>query len=174
MRKLAFLHVRPWVHPAATGPESRTERFRGFRPTIFEHNLREVVASVRDMGARPLLVTLPTVVTEDMTVADLRSNDVMFPYFPSAYGVGDLLDLLASYNRAIQRVALDTRVDVADIAAHFESLPDVQPFFYDTMHAGTKGRHKIAEQLREALVRDGFLPRASTQIGALGHTTQRR
>ena len=65
----------------------------------------EMIASLRSVDARPVLMTLPSVVSDDMTVAELRRHNVQFPYFPSAYGTGDLVDLIASYNRSIRRIA---------------------------------------------------------------------
>ncbi len=157
LRKLLFFHVRPRLRPPATGPESRTGRFAGFRPDVYEENLTTLVGEVRELGARPLLVTLPTVVRPDMDVAALREARVVFPYFPSAYAVGDFLDLLAAYNRAIERVALVEQVPVVDLAARFEELPDPRPYFYDTMHTNSDGMARIAAVLEEGLAAEGLL-----------------
>ena len=169
MRKLAFYYVRPRLHPPATGPESRTGRFGEFEPTVYEENLRELVATVREAGARPVLLTLPTIVRPDMTVRDLRENQVMFPYFPSAYGVGDLLDLLAAYNRSVRRVGTESNVPVLDLARDFDALPDVRPLFYDTMHPDYAGRQRVAAKLYDLMVRERLLP-----VGAPGQRFSRR
>lgn len=157
LRKLVFFHARPMTSPPRTGPESRTGRFAEFQPTIYEANLREIVRTTRELKARPLLLTLPTVVREDMSVDDLRAAGVMFPYFPGANAVGDFLDLVAAYNRTIRRVALEEQVPLVDLDRIFAGLPDVRPLFYDTMHPTVAGRQVIAEAIEEALQRDGLL-----------------
>jgi lysophospholipase L1-like esterase len=156
LRKLMFFYVRPWLRPPATGPESRTGRFADFVPGVYETNLRRIVATAREMGATPVIVTLPTVVRSDMDAADLRRARVVFPYFPSAYAVGDLLDLIAAHNRAIRRVAIEENVPLADAAKVFAREPDPYPFFTDTMHLQFAGHELIAVTLYETLSRAGL------------------
>jgi lysophospholipase L1-like esterase len=157
LRKLLFFYVRPRLAPPSTGPESRTGRFAGFRPTAYEGNLGEMVDAVRGAGARPLLVTLPTVVRAEMSVSDLRRAHVMFPYFRYANGVGDFLDLLAAYNRTVRSLAERKGVPLVDLAQYFEALDGDERFFFDTMHPDKRGRELIAEQLLAGLERAGLL-----------------
>lgn len=161
LRKLLFFHARPRLFPPRTGPESRSGRFRDFQPTIYERNLRAIVAEVRRQGARPLLMTLPTVVRDDMDVEDLRRAGVMFPYFPSANAVGDFLDLLEAYNRTVRGVAAEQQVPLLELAESFRAMPDARPYFYDTMHATAAGWKLIAEGLEASLDRSGLLARPS-------------
>src|SRR5262245_4943818 len=79
MRKLIFFYVRPNVWLPKTGPESRTGRYATFEPAVYEHNVREMIKAVREIGSRPVLITLPTVVKPGMTVADLKQAGVIFP-----------------------------------------------------------------------------------------------
>ena len=161
LRKLIFFHLRPYLAPPATGPDSRTGRFRDFRPTVYEENLREMIESVRSIGSRPALLTLPSVVRSDMSPADLRAAGVIFPYFSSAYGVGDLLDLIAAYNASIRRIGSEDRVPVIDLAAVFEAVEDPTRYFFDTMHTGPAGRELIAQELYRGLERERLLGPAS-------------
>lgn len=158
LRKLLFFYVRPRVSAPATGADGRTGAFADFDPAIYEENLAKIIETVRAMGAAPVLVTLASVVSEDMTPTDLREQQVMFPYFASAYGVGDFLDVIAAYNRTIRETAERLDVPVADSAAAFEVLPDKRPYFYDTMHPNRKGMAIIARTLNDALFREGVLP----------------
>ncbi len=157
LRKLLFFHLRPVLRPPATGPESRTGRFADFRPAIYEDNLRAMISESRAAGARVLLLTLPSVVRRDMTADELRAAGVVFPYFPSAYAVGDFVDLIDSYNRSVERVAREEGVPVADLAATFESLGSPRPYFYDTMHPNHEGRQVVAGALLEALQAEALL-----------------
>jgi lysophospholipase L1-like esterase len=157
LRKLLFFHLRPHLSPPATGPGSHSGRFADFRPTVYEANLREMIASVRGSGSRPLLLTLPSVLRADMSAAELRAAGVIFPYFSSAYAVGDLLDLIAAYNTAIRRVGRDEGVPIVDLAATFELVDDPTRYFFDTMHARPAGLDRIAEELYRGLERERLL-----------------
>jgi lysophospholipase L1-like esterase len=171
MRKLLFYYLRPRMREPATGPESRTGRFTDFHPTIFENNLRTIIASVRAMNAQPVLMTLPTVLRPDMTLKDLHDAGVVFPYFPSAYAVGDLLDLLAGYNRTIRRVAEEEKVPLVDLAKSFDALPDPRPYFFDTMHTNPEGMALIAQDVAKVLERQGLVgPPSEANTAAAGGT----
>lgn len=158
LRKLIFFHIRPRLRPARTGAESRSGRFAAFRPTYYETTLREIVDAARELGAKPLLATLPTVVRMEMTKDDLIAANVVFPYFPSAYGVGDLLDLVASYNRVIRETGERLEVPVVDLASRFDGIADARPLFFDTMHTNDVGLAVIASELERGLDRAGLLP----------------
>lgn len=169
LRKLLFYHLRPHVREPATGPASRTGKFAHFAPTIFEANLRVMITAVRGMNARPVVMTLPTVVRPDMTVKDLRQAGVVFPYFPSAYAVGDFLALLAAYNDGIRRVAAEEKVPLVDLAKRFDAIADPQPYFFDTMHTNPRGMELIAKDVARVLEAQGLAgPRPGATATASG------
>jgi lysophospholipase L1-like esterase len=155
MRKLVFYYIRPRLSAPATGPASRTGAFRDYRPAVFEANLRSIVRAAQ--GARVLLLTLPSVVSDDMTQDDLRRANVMFPYYPSAYAVGDYVDLIASYNDTIRRVAQTEEVPLVDLAEEINGRPDRRQLFFDTMHPNQRGRELIADILVRRLRESGLL-----------------
>lgn len=158
LRKLMFFYLRPYLWPPATGPESHTGRFEDFRPTVYEAHLREMITSVRGIGSRPVLLTLPTLLRPGMDTADLRAAGVIFPYFTSAYAVGDLLDLIAAYNASIRRIGRAKGVPVIDLAPVFAARDDPTRYFFDTMHATRAGLELIAQELYRGLEREGLLP----------------
>jgi lysophospholipase L1-like esterase len=163
LRKLLFFYARPFVSPPATGPESRTGRMDGFRPITFEANLRSMIASARAAKSRPMLLTLPTVVRPDMTLDDVHKARVVFPYFPAAYGVLDLLDLIGAYNDSIRRVAHEENAPLSDLAQAFEKLDDATRYFWDTMHTNREGAKLIAQLMlgdleKQALLDQGEVP----------------
>ena len=82
-----------------------------------------------------------------MTLDDLRAANVAFPYFSEAYSVYDFLDLINAYNLVVKRVAFENGVDVIDLAAQFDAIPDKRTYFYDTMHPSRMGRELIARRL---------------------------
>jgi lysophospholipase L1-like esterase len=147
MRKLLFFHIRPGVSSPATGPASRSGAFREYRPRILEDNLRQIIRTARDGGAHVFVMTLPSVVSVDMTLEDLRKANVVFPYYSSAYGVGDFVELIAIYNRSIRSIAGSERVTLIDLAEELDNRPDRRALFSDTMHPSQKGRELIADIL---------------------------
>lgn len=147
MRKLMFLWIRPHTNPPAVGPGSRSGRYADFVPHSYIENVEQMIAEIRAIGAQSMIFTLPTVVREDFTVEDVRDARVFFPYYPSAYSVGDLLDLVAAYNRAIRMIAAKNDVPVVDLAGAFETRPDYRSLFYDTMHPTWDGNELIAEEI---------------------------
>jgi lysophospholipase L1-like esterase len=147
MRKLVFYYLRPLISAPRTGPSSRTGVFKDYRPAQFERNLRAIIDVARGSGTRVVLMTMPSVVSEDMTLADLRRSNVVFPYYTSAYGVGDFVDLIESYNRTIRAVARAEDVPVVDLASEINSRQDRRRLFMDTMHPNQRGRELIAEIL---------------------------
>jgi hypothetical protein len=91
-----------------------------------------------------------------MTVEDILSQNVYFPYFPSAYAVGDFLDLVEAYNRSIMRVADEASVPIADLAGAFRRVPDVSGHFTDTVHLSYSGHELIAATFEATLARHGL------------------
>jgi lysophospholipase L1-like esterase len=157
MRKLVFYYIRPRLSAPATGPASRTGLFRKYRPAVFENNLSSIIREARDSGVKVLLLTLPTVVSEDMTLDDLRKANVVFPYYPSAYAVGDYVDLIAAYNDSIRTVARTERVLLVDLAKELDGRADRRQLFFDTMHPSQRGRELIADILARRLRESGML-----------------
>ncbi len=157
MRKLIFFHLRRNLWIPKTGPESRTGRFEKFQPSVYERNLLEMIEVVRGMGSRPVLLTLPTVVKPDMTVEDLQRAGVMFPYFQSAYGVGDLLDLIEAYNRVIRGVAAQEGAPLVELSRTFEAIEDTPRYFIDTMHLSPLGMQTVAGEVLAGLERNQLL-----------------
>jgi lysophospholipase L1-like esterase len=151
IRKLLFYYLRPLVSTPATGPASRTGAFRDYRPAVFEGNLEKIILTVKWGGGRVVLLTLPSVVSDDMTAEDLRRANVVFPYYASAYGVGDMVDVIAAYNRSIRDMARREHVMLIDLAAELDVRPDRRSLFYDTMHPSQKGRELIASILARSL-----------------------
>lgn len=159
MRKLVFYYIRPRVSPPATGPAGRTGAFGEYRPAVFESNLRSIIRAARGAGAKVVVMTLPSVVSDDMSVDDLRRANVVFPYYSSAYAVGDYVDLIASYNRSIRAVAGAEGVVLVDLAKEIDDRVDRRTLFLDTMHANQQGRELIADILARHLRESGLVTR---------------
>jgi len=157
VRKLVYYYIRPRLISPAVGPDSRTGAFKGFKSTLYEDNLQKIIASARSLGAKPVLLTLPTVLREGMTAQDIIDSNVVFPYFAAAYGVGDLIDLVEAHNNSIKSIASIENVPLVDLSKVFSSLEDPQEYFYDTMHASLKGRRIIANEIYSSLYREKII-----------------
>lgn len=162
MRKLLFFYLRTRIEPPKTGAEGTTGQFANFHPTVYEANLREILAEIRRSNATPVLITLPTVVRRDMTLEEIQKAAVYFPYYPSAYAIGDLVDLVDSYNRSIRKIASEEKVVLIDLSALFASRDDYKTLFYDTMHPTDSGQQLIADHMAFELSRAGLLGSSRT------------
>jgi len=157
LRKVVFQRLRPiWADPA-TGPASRTGRFRYFEPRRYRDDLVELVRATRNMGAAPLLVTLPSPLRADLTPAQLAAARITFPSVAGTYRVGDFVDLIAAYNRVIRDVARQHDVALLDLADDFAAIPEAPRYFHDTMHPNDAGMALIAHRLEASLARHGLL-----------------
>lgn len=165
LRKAVFFHLRPTLAAPEVGPESRTGRFRSFTPGVFEANLRRMTAASSAAGARTVFVTLPTPLREGTSRSQIRERRFGFPYFVGAARVGDFLDLIDAYNRAVWRVALENAAPVVDLAGSFAALPDATPYFWDEMHPSPEGQALIAERFEATLDQAGLLPPAAHRPG---------
>ena len=159
LRKLLFYNLRPRLAPPRTGPESRTGRNADYRPAVFERNLREIIATARSIPAEVVVMTLPSVVSDDMSLEDLKRANVQFPYFRGANAVGDFVDLIAAYNRTVRRVALEEGVVLIDLARAIDGRPDRRELFLDAMHANPAGLELIADEIARELRASGVLDR---------------
>jgi hypothetical protein len=110
-----------------------------------------MVRLLQEHNVAVILMTLPTVVRPGMSIEELKSSNVFFPYFSDAYGVARFLSLNRAYNRTITDVARTDNVEVIDLVQVFEALPDKAPYFLDTMHPSAKGYALIAETLRNRI-----------------------
>ncbi|HED37018.1 MAG TPA: SGNH/GDSL hydrolase family protein [Ignavibacteria bacterium] len=157
VRKLVFFYIRPNLNSPGVGKNSSKGLFKDFVPTFYEDNLRKLINTTRSIGAKPLVMTLPTVIRKNMQLSDLKEANVVFPYYPSAYNVYDLLDMISSYNKSIRRIAAEKNVKIIDLESAFSKLKNTKPYFYDTMHTSKKGRKLIANEINKALKENNLL-----------------
>jgi len=157
MRKLAFLYMRPRLAPPLTGPRSNTGRFADFRPLAYIENIKTIIHEVREAGAHPILMTMATVVRADDTAQDLANNWVFFPYYPSAYAVGDFLSLVDAYNRAIYELSVTYSVPIVDLKQIFMDRPEYRSLFIDTIHPSREGYAIVARNIRKVLYENRLL-----------------
>ncbi|MGC4095540.1 MAG: SGNH/GDSL hydrolase family protein [Nitrospira sp.] len=157
LSKVMFFHVRSaLLKPQVTGEESEYHVFDSFVPATYEENVSAMVAVLHEHNVRVMLMTRPTALTRSMTLDDLRTQNIFFPFFPEAYSVPRLLSLHDAYNNSIRRLAARLQVPLVDLDEEF-NRHDKKPLFWDTMHPSKSG-HELIEKTLEERIRQVVAP----------------
>lgn len=146
-KKVLFSYIRPIiVKPNVVSTREDLHAYDSFEPTDFRDNLIEMIRTLKSRNIKVLIMTRPTVVREGMSYEEIKRQNVVFPWYGSAYSVNKLLSLHRAYNRTIEKVTVQEGVPLLDLAAEFE-MHDKNGLFWDTMHPNEKGHRLIAEQV---------------------------
>lgn len=157
LSKVMFFHVRPaLLKPQVTGEESEYHVFDSFVPATYEENVSAMVAVLHERNVHVILMTRPTALTRSMTLDDLGTQNIFFPFFPEAYSVPRLLSLHDAYNNSIRRLAARLQVPLVDLDEEF-NRHDKKPLFWDTMHPSKSG-HELIEKILEERIRQVVAP----------------
>lgn len=123
--------VDVWKEPPATKPRVSL--------AIYEANLRFFIDSIREIGARPIL----------MTPNPLRWTPMVKGLFGKPPYVVDDEDginlLLRDYAEKVREISKDEKVPLIDIYAAMES--DAKKVLFDGIHPNAKGHRLVAERL---------------------------
>jgi lysophospholipase L1-like esterase len=150
-RKILFFYIRPFVaKPNLENTPADLRAYDAFEPAGFRDNLTEMIRTLKSRGIRVLVMTRPTVVREGMSYEEIKRQNVVFPWYGTAYSVNRLLSLHRAYNRTASTVAAREGVPLLDLAAEFEKH-DKNGLFWDTMHPSEKGHRLIAELVFQRL-----------------------
>ena len=146
-RKIIFFYVRPVIaRPNVEPTPADLRAYDAFEPAVFRDNLTEMIRTLKSRGIKVLVMTRPTVVREGMSYEEIKRQNVMFPWYGTAYSVNRLLSLHRAYNRTTEAVAAREGVPLLDLAAEFEKR-DRKDLFWDTMHPSEKGHALIADMV---------------------------
>jgi lysophospholipase L1-like esterase len=146
-RKLIFVYLRPLFSKPKVGVhEGQVHPFEDFVPTRYRGNVEAMIKTLKDKGVRVMVFTLSTVVTPGMSLQELQTQNVMFPYYVGAYDVSRLLALVRAYNKVILELADAYAVPVVDLNATFNGH-DRRKLFWDTMHPNYPGNEMIARAI---------------------------
>jgi lysophospholipase L1-like esterase len=147
LSKVLFADLRPLISKPRVGPDPvATGELAEFVPARYRANLEAIVELLKANGVVPVLLTLATVVTPDMTLDDIKREHVFFPYYPTGYGVAGFLQLHRAYNKVIRMTAAKYRVPIVDLEPVFDG-PARGQLFWDTIHPSEKGHQLIADAL---------------------------
>ncbi len=160
-KKLLFIYLRPLLFkPKLIADEAEAHAYDDFVPTMYQENLEAMIQELRKHGIQVMLFTLPTVVRPLMTQAELKRQNVFFPYFAGTYSVDKFLSLHRAYNNVIREVGVKYNVPVVDLDRIFNQH-DKDKLFWDTMHPSRKGHQLIAEAVSKAILEEMQLGRLS-------------
>lgn len=124
-----------------------------FVPLNFEYNLRQIVQMGRKEDVRVVLMTLPTLMPQDVSRASLGTLEkLQYPSFLPHGDIDNLKRLYQAFDTSIRKLAVEEDVDLIDVNAAFD--PDDAErdrFFSDTWHPNFEGNLVIARSLAEGL-----------------------
>lgn len=113
----------------------------------FEHDLRQLLAHVRQRGAEPILLTHARSVTSPLLTTDENQLRAMRMFFPRAVAQ-TLLRFEEQANDVIRKVAADEHVVLIDVD---HALSGQRGLFADLFHFNDAGAAKMAAVLAEQL-----------------------
>jgi lysophospholipase L1-like esterase len=146
-KKVLFSYVRPLiVKPNVLSTPEDLLAYDSFEPVEFRENLREMIRILKSRNIKMLIMTRPTVVREGMPYEEIKRQNVVFPWYGSAYSVNKLLSVHRAYNRTIRMVAEQEGMPLLDLEVEFEKH-DKNELFWDTMHPNEKGHRVIADSM---------------------------
>jgi lysophospholipase L1-like esterase len=146
-KKVLFSYVRPLiVKPIVLSTPEDLLAYDSFEPVEFRENLREMIRILKSRNIKMLIMTRPTVVREGMPYEEIKRQNVVFPWYGSAYSVNKLLSVHRAYNRTIRMVAEQEGMPLLDLEVEFEKH-DKNELFWDTMHPNEKGHRVIADSM---------------------------
>lgn len=132
--------------------------------TYFQSRLSQLIHTARTAHARPVLLTLPTLVSEKMSETAIR----MLHYPQFTRGNRDLfLDFYRRFDDAIRETAQRENVPMIGAGAHFETL-NKDAFFFDSLHMHCEGYAEVAKYIVSELQRQGLIstPREASRRGS--------
>lgn len=134
-------------------PVISSYQWNEFVPLNFEYNLRQIVRMSQRHGVRVILMTLPTLLPQDINRVSFGVLEKL--HYPSFLAHGDLDSLQRLYqvfDTSIRKIAVEEDIDLIDVNAAF-SPHDAERdlFFFDTWHPNLEGNLVIARALAEGL-----------------------
>jgi lysophospholipase L1-like esterase len=115
----------------------------------YKEYLRRMIVEVQSIGARPMLLTLPTVVSPQMSqkgVSILHYPTWARGNYKTFHGV------IAAYNNAIRDVAREKDVLLIDNAEYVDSFSEKkEELFFDSLHMYCEGYALLAQNIRDQL-----------------------
>jgi lysophospholipase L1-like esterase len=111
--------------------------------------LKHIIETVHQAGAKPVLLTLPTLLGERMSERGIK----MLHYPRATWGDRMLfLDLYRRFDHALRETAEQEGVPLIDIAGHIDRL-DKDALFFDSLHMHCEGYGEIANYILSELAR---------------------
>jgi lysophospholipase L1-like esterase len=158
MTRLTHLEL-PRLMAKLRTPSDSTMQISRLATYGFERRLVAIVHSSREGGAVPVLMSLPTILSERMSAKAL--SVVHYPGWANG-DVGYLLAVAKEYNAALRRVAQSESVQLIDNAPYVDSRQDKDMLFFDTLHMYCQGYELLARNIAKVLDEKKLVP-APTQ-----------
>ncbi len=127
-------------------PKSYPDDYNEWAPRQYELNLRLIVNTTRNIGAKPILLTQPRLVNQHNTAE--QRDKITYRYVELSHK--GLVQAFTDVDKATFNVARLENVDVLDIAGTFSGQSEL---FLDHVHTTPKGSEAIAAAVSEYLAK---------------------
>jgi lysophospholipase L1-like esterase len=149
----ALPRVIAYVQPVDTSPGKQPHPAA---TAAYKENLVELIATIKRTGAVPVLLTLPTVVSKQMSGKALSM--VHYPTWARG-NYKTFLAVIEAYNNVIRDTARERAIPLIDNASFIESLgPQKDKLFFDSLHLYCGGYKLLAEHMARQLTAQDLIP----------------
>jgi lysophospholipase L1-like esterase len=121
----------------------------------YQGRLRKMIRAVRAMGAVPVVMTLPTILSSPTSAQGLAI--LHYPEWAHS-DPGFFRRVVDAWNEAIRAVASDERAVLIDNARFIDALGrKKEALFFDTLHMHCQGYELLAQNISSELARQGLI-----------------
>lgn len=155
LRRVIFLELPRIKAKLGKSSEPRDVALHPDFTYAYKWRIEEMVRLIREMGARPVLMTLPTVLSEDMNQQALAV--IHYPdWADSDYLL--LLKVVDVINETLREIARTNDAVLIDNAKFIDSLGrDKERLFFDTCHMHCEGNTLLAQNIARELEQQKLL-----------------
>jgi lysophospholipase L1-like esterase len=151
LRTFLLRKVKPRLFKRVLRAEDfdKTKIYADYYPDFYEKNLLKMIKICRDNKIQVALVTLPCIISPNMSEAAVRRTHA--PFY--ANNLGYVKIIYDRYNEAIKKVSQQENLPLADLAELFDQMTDKEKYFTDLIHMSPQG-YKMCKDTIEQVLRD--------------------
>ena len=156
VRRVAYLDLPRFRARFATAAPARTVGVHPAMIRVYSNYLTRLARRTRDLGAIPVFVTLPSVLSANMSSEGLKIVHYP-PWARSDYRL--FLQVVDEFNHTIRETSRQERAPLVDAAAVYDQLGLAkEKLFFDACHMYCAGHGLLARTFRDELSRQRAIP----------------
>lgn len=157
LRRIIYRGLPRIVAYVRTDPDGPARQPHPQMTEAYEYRLKRMIDEISAMGAKPVILTLPTIVSSGM------SNKVLsllhYPTWASS-NYETFHAVIEAYNSVICRVAAEKKVVLIDNAEFVDRLGGrKEDLFFDSLHMYCAGYELLAKNMRDKFLEQRVIPR---------------